>query len=240
MFDQTIIQAAMRHAKDEYPREACGLVVGDEYLPRYNSAADPLRDFRITPQAWIGAERKGIVRAVIHSHPDQAQCPEDVHPTKPDMVGQLETDLPWGIVPVIGGVVSEPFFWGEGAPVLPLTGRRFRHGVADCYSLVRDWYRLERGVILKDYPRSDEWWHGEDDLCMDSFIDAGFRDVDLGLEPEVGDLVLMQVCSSKVNHCGLYVGGGLMLHHLTNRLSRPDPYRVWHKTVRRIGRRDRV
>ena len=70
---------------------------------------------------------------------------------------------------------------------------------------------------------------------MDNFRDAGFEPT--SEPPQVGDVALMQVCSSKVNHCGIYLGAGLMLHHLSNRLSKTEPFNRWRKHVRMIVRR---
>ncbi|KDV41706.1 hypothetical protein BU56_37950 [Escherichia coli O145:H25 str. 07-3858] len=38
-----------------------------------------------------------------------------------------------------------------------LTGRRFEHGVTDCYTLFRDAYHLA-GIDMPDFEREDDWW----------------------------------------------------------------------------------
>lgn len=229
MFVDTIIQAAMDHARQEYPREACGFVVSGEYLPRNNTAENPEVDFRVSPQAWVAAEAVGEIEAVIHSHPNGP-----AHPSRADMESQIRTGLAWGIVPMVKGAAQVPFFWGGDTPVQPLIGRRFRSGVADCYALARDWYRLEQGVVLPDFPR-EPGWEAEEDLFMDNFRGAGFEPVDD--EPRIGDGILMQVCSRRVSHCAVYVGNGLMLHHLTRRQSCTEPMGRWRKLIRFVVRR---
>jgi len=228
---------ARKHALAEYPLESCGLVVGGEYLPRKNTASRPEEAFRIAPQAWAAAERQGEVQCVIHSHPNQARTPEETYPTEADMRGQMDTDLAWGIIPVINGAVFAPFFWGGETPVPDLYGRLFRRGIADCFALVRDWYRVERGVLLPNHPRPDEWWAAGHDLLEVNFRDAGFERIEDG--PQVGDVAMMQVASDKVNHCGVYVGNGLLLQHLTNRVSGTTPLHRWRKTVRMFLRKVR-
>ena len=36
----------------------------------------------------------------------------------------------------------------------PLLGREWVWGVTDCWSLVVDWYKEEKGIKLKDYQRN--------------------------------------------------------------------------------------
>lgn len=237
MFSDRIINAAMEHARAEFPRESCGLVVDDKFVPRNNTALDPEKDFRIAPQAWLAAESRGTVRGVIHSHPEGT-----AHPSRSDMAGQIGSGLAWGIIPMQNGRPLHPFFWGGDTPMQPLVGREFRSGVADCYALARDWYLQEHGVTIMDCPRAPGW-DAEDDLFMDHFSEAGFEIVLHGLRPEdlprlqPGDGILLQICSAKVNHCGVYLGKGLMLHHLVDRLSREDVLARWASHVRYVLRR---
>lgn len=229
MFPDQVILAAMSHARLEYPNESCGLVVCGAYRPCDNAAPDPLTDFRVSPEDWIYAESFGPIEAVIHSHPDGPD-----HPSESDMASQIRMGVAFGIVPMVKGAAQPPFFWGGNAPVAPLLCRRFRWGVADCYALARDWYRSEMDVILPDFPRAPGWEDYED-LFIDNFRAAGFEPVDG--PPERGDGVLLQVCSSKVNHCAVALGNSLMLHHLERRLSCKEPLGRWRRLVRMIVRR---
>jgi len=230
MFDRQVITDAMRHAATAYPQESCGLVVDGAYLPMENTAEAPEADFRIAPKAYLVAKKKGEVEAVIHSH---ANAPD--YPSEVDQIEQIRMGLAWGIVPMDKDVPQEPFFWGGNTPAAPLLGRKFRPGVHDCYSLARDWYQGQ-GIVLPELPRSDAWWVGdEDNRFLDRFQDLGFEPIEG--DPEPGDGVLMQVCSSNVNHCGVYIGNGLLLHHLQNRFSREEPYHRWHNHVRMVIRR---
>jgi proteasome lid subunit RPN8/RPN11 len=228
-----VLQAIKAHAVAEYPREACGLVVdapaGVLYLPRANSADVPEMDFRISPQGFAGAARQGTVLAVVHSHPGGP-----AHPSASDMQGQLASNLPWAIVPVLespehSGHAMAPLWWGPGVPVDPLLEREFVHGLADCYALGRDWYRIERSITLPDFARPDSWWGKGGNLLVEHLEAAGFVRTD---EPELmGDGFIMQIQSTVPNHVAVYVGGGLILHHLANRLSRMEPLHRWRSHV---------
>lgn len=228
-----VLRAMMAHAETEHPREACGLIImadgAPAYLPRENKAEDPVMDFRISPQAYAGAARKGEILAVAHSHPGGP-----AYPSHADMVGQLASGLPWAIVEVLqcatGAVqAQQPVWWGPGVPVAPLLEREFLPGVADCYALARDWYRTEWGVELPDIARAPDWWLSGGDLLAENLAAAGFERCD---EPEeIGDGYIMQVQSGVPNHCAVYVGQGLLLHHLAGRLSKREPVHRWRSHI---------
>jgi cell wall-associated NlpC family hydrolase len=146
------------------------------------------------------------------------------------MQAQLAMGIPWGIVSLASPESArEPFWFGDDLPVPPLIGREFRHGVTDCFALVRDWFRVELGVTIPNYPRQHEWWKADKNMFIDLFRDAGFRRI-----PRVerkGDCVIGMVLGRVPNHSGVYLGGGLILHHLERRLSRQEPIGPWMKYV---------
>ena len=119
-------------------------------------------------------------------------------------------------------------------------GRSFHHGVLDCWSLCRDWYARECGLTLPNPERRDKWWEdGHSDLYMSNLADAGFTVLPDGAVPQRGDLILMQVQSRNgvPNHAGVYIGDGLMLHHMYGRLSSRDVYGgYWREVTRCIAR----
>ena len=233
MFDPATLAAMRAHAEAEYPSESCGFVIGGAYLPRRNTAERPELDFRIAPQAYVAAQRRGDVQAIIHSHPEGPP-----HPSESDMAAQIETALPWGIVFVHEGRAKEIFWWGDGAPKEPLIGRVFRHGITDCYALVRDYYANELDASLPELPRRAAWWENGGNLLEEHFQEFGFRRLGGSDELEPRDAILAQFGGGVVNHCGVYIGQGLILHHLANRLSRRDPVEPWRRYITHYLRYD--
>jgi len=235
MFAPEIIAAAQAHARDEFPKESCGLIVGDEYVRCFNYAVDPLNDFKIAPEIFVRASEKGEVRAVVHSHPNGP-----LHPTRTDMQSQIDTALPWIIIPLDDERVGPPIIWGDQVPMAPLIGRQFMHGVADCYTLVRDCFRLGRDgmaaqdmpdwpyppIELPEFPRDDDWWNLGQNLYEDALAPLGFKPISVD-QVRPGDGFLMKVRSDKLNHAGVVVGNDLILHHLPTRLSRREPAGLW-------------
>jgi proteasome lid subunit RPN8/RPN11 len=242
ILSEAAIAAMTRHALDMAAKspaeEAVGLLINGEYVACHNSAAEPDKGFRLEPE-MIGKHRKGI-EAIIHSHPGGPACPS-AH----DMRQQQATGLPWIIMvtPVLGNrqIKQEWFSW-DGAPRLDMTAG-YRHGISDCYGLIRGWYHKEKGVVLPDYPREWEWWRGpaHSNLYLDYFADAGFVVVDDNIpqwSPQRGDVFLAAIRSPVPNHAGVYLGNGLILHHLAgaepaapHRLPTKEPAERWKKFI---------
>lgn len=233
MFAPDVIAAIRADARARYPEEACGAVTPNGYLPLPNLAAERRTSFDCRA-GCDELQMAGQLLAVVHSHPDGPEAPSAM-----DIASQRTMDVPWGLVMTDGAVTSVPFFWGDCLEPPPLLGREFRHGPSgtdgkgDCGALVRDWYRLERAILVPDFPRADNWWKQPgQDLYAQHYAEAGFKLANRD-EPEVGDLALIQWRSVDVaNHAGIYVGGGLLMHHLSGRLSRREPIGPWMKHVR--------
>lgn len=199
----------MEHAEHEHPHESCGLIIDGRYMARLNVHPDPRHAFAMRRMDKLDAAAEGVV----HSH----TAPAPAAPSEADMRCCQSWAIPWAIVPVDGaGAAGQPFVWGRGAPIPPLIDRPYRHGVTDCYSVIRDWWRLERDVELPDYPRTFAWWEGpagaRADLYERHWADLGFREVSPA-DAEVGDCLLMQVRAPVPNHAAVLVEPGVILHH---------------------------
>ncbi|WP_346949336.1 NlpC/P60 family protein, partial [Dyella sp.] len=75
-------------------------------------------------------------------------------------------------------------------------------------------------------------------LYTDNLAAAGFVPVD-AKDIRRGDLVLMQIRSRNLvpNHAGIYLGDGLMLHHMYGRLSSRDVLGgYWLENLRLVAR----
>ncbi|WP_208612211.1 C40 family peptidase [Xenorhabdus beddingii] len=218
MLRKSIINAIMTHAKDEYPNECCGLVIQhsrkQQYIRCRNTAPAPTEQFSLHPEDYTEAEDMGTIVAIVHSHPDATTQPSQLDIAQCDL-----SQVPWVIVS-----------WPEGdirtimpiEGIKPLLGRPFVHGIWDCYSIVRDWYRLERDIEIPDFARSDGWWNRGENLYLKHYASADF--VECSGELQVGDVIIMQVQASEPNHAGIYIGEGLMLHHMYGQLSNRVPY----------------
>src|SRR6185369_845950 len=137
------------------------------------------------------------VVGVYHSHPDGL-----AEPSMADRTSCEATGVPWYIVsyPAGGYQCVQPC--GYEAPYLD---RVYVHGVHDCYSIIRDWYRREWKFELPDYERRDEWWLKGQNLYVENFEAAGFVHVP-DAAPQRGDVFLIQLRSAVPNHAAINLG----------------------------------
>ena len=214
---------ALQHALQEIPREACGLVVvvkgRERYIPCRNVSAEPDEMFILDPEAYATAEDLGEITGIFHSHPKSSAAPSEADRTACESSG-----LVWYICsPQIGT-------WSELAPCgykAPLIGRQYTWGVADCWTLVRDWY-IENGVTLPDWERP----LSSVDFIAAPMFDACWASAGFTLIPEEeplkrGDALLLRLDGKGLDHCAVYIGDNLILHHIRGRLSSRDIYGGW-------------
>jgi cell wall-associated NlpC family hydrolase len=218
---QSVIEDAKRHALQEYPKESCGIVVDGKYIPCTNISNNPTVAFQIKPDDYY-LYLEDRIECVIHSHDNYA------HASKQDMIDQEKLGVPFGIINIHNGAVEDVFFWGDTLPIQDYVGRQFFHGVYDCYGLVRDYFRREYKITPPMYPRDYGWWLQGENVIEEGIMACGFKVIETNdvrvLKP--GDGILAKVNSDIVNHCGVYIGDGLLLHHLClrkNRLSEHLP-----------------
>ncbi|MDF7681491.1 C40 family peptidase [Enterobacteriaceae bacterium ESL0689] len=194
--------------------EVCGLILDDDRLfPCKNVHPEPDKHFRISDNDWLTAEENGEITAVFHSHPQNIPILSGA-----DRQMQVMTGLPWWLAS--GGKIH------KFRPVPFLLGRRFEHGVTDCYTLFRDAYHL-CGIDLPDFERSNGWWLRGENLYLNNLMLNGFRQVSPD-EALPGDVIIRQPFpGADPCHAMIFLEDNVVLHHdHAGNLSRREPMRA--------------
>jgi len=215
------------------PYEMCGVLYADKDtgVPTFkecpNVHPDPKNWFRIDAKTVAGFSIAGhSILAYVHSHPNGSS-----QPSPEDIVEMNLQNKPYIIVGCESKTVET---WQPTTE--PLVGRNYVHGKQDCYTIVRDYYQRECGIILPDFDREDRWWENADgpSLYAENFKQAGFHQI----EPHQVRKHDVMLCywgqTQHVNHALIYLGSEanfiseeiqptigtrLFLHHPYNSLS---------------------
>ena len=211
-------EAALKHAKEEYPSEACGLLCvikgREKYWPCKNLSDIPTEGFLIDPDDWIKAEDSGELIAVVHSHPDVPPTPSEVDKASCEYI-----DLPFYIV----NPDTEGWHYFEPSGYkAPLIGRQWTWGSADCWTIVIDWFE-DKGLEVKDWKRPKR----PEDILTNGIFErlipqSGFVKLSDDAETLVGDLFLHRFNGQDPDHVSIYIGCNTVLHHMGGRLSSRD------------------
>ena len=220
MFSAAVINEFKKDVLAKYPNEACGVIAGQRYIPCANTHETPTMQFRIDGKERMAVERQyGRVEAILHSHPydlmKSRQFIDDqfspAWPSVPDQAGFIADNVPWGIVASDGVGISE-VTWLDEDTIAPFAGRQFAWFVADCFTCVRDWHRLNTKIVLPNFTREWGFWKKgintiEDNLHRTNGVRYPTS------KAQVGDVAVLRIAGSPiVNHLGVITGSNEFLH----------------------------
>jgi len=111
-----------------------------------------------------------------------------------------------------------------------LIGRQWNYGVNDCFTLIRDWFKLQ-GVQLPDFARPDDL-----EVCESIFLQQaeaiGFKPVAMERR-KPGDVLIMRLDTRTPMHAAILLPDELILHQRQDSLSAIEPLRRYY--VERIA-----
>lgn len=214
-------QKVLIHSREQYPKEAVGLIENGEYYPCENIASDPIKTFLIAKDDW-----RFNASIVVHSHPNN-----EPYLSSADRIYQAKSGLEWWLV------VSNKVKKFRYAPLLK--GREFEYGSSDCCSIIEDVFML-MGVFDTVFKRTSE----DEDIkklwiltCMKQ---AGFIQISTQIDglnlAKAGDVILTSI-GGVANHASFYLGNEKVLHHPLGGLSRVENLGgIWHKAIHSVWR----
>lgn len=204
-------QQCLDFAASSPDKEVCGLIVDDSVLVKCeNIHPTPATNFRIHPGDW---RQDGTITAVFHSHTVNSPALSGA-----DRQAQIASGLPWWLA--CDGELR------RFHPVPHLLGRRFEHGIIDCYTLFRDAYHL-CGIDLPDFDRTNGWWLRGENLYLKNMESTGFFQVS-AQEVKPGDVIIRKPFpGADPCHAMILLADNMVLHHdCAGHLSRREPYRL--------------
>lgn len=212
---QALIDTVIADAIQQMPRECCGLVRDQTYIPIPNISPDDT-SFLMEPRQFLRVLKEGPVDAVAHSHVFQPPVASEL-----DRSGCEASALPWLIVsiPAETHAVIRPSGFKA-----PLVGRTWAWGVHDCFAIIRDGFSHYAGITLPDIYREWEFWKDEHDFIRASMAEMGFVELPADAKWRHLDVVGMRVHGRVVNHLGLFIEPDRMLHQMSQRFSAMEVY----------------
>ena len=215
--------AALKHAKEQDPRESVGVLIvikgKEQYYPCNNLSTYSQQCFILDPEDYVKADALGEITAIVHSHPVTPPSPSQA-----DKVSCEQSGLKWHIVN------PKTETWGYCEPTgykPPLIGRQWVWGVTDCWSLVRDYYKEQHNIQLLDYERPTTPQDFLDNPLFEQYAErTGFVELNKDEKLQKGDVLLMSILHPTLNHVAIFLGDDI-LHHLADRLSTREPYNEW-------------
>lgn len=218
-----------------YPQEGCGIINDEDiFIPCENVHDEPINNFMIDLE--ISKLYDGTNYKVVHSHCanfcDIADDPRS--PSHADMLSQEATGVPYGIVHCDGENVTDILWFGKDE-IEPLINRRYIKNVYDCYTLARDFYRLNFDIDFGSHPRPPDWQSWNPHYITQHYSED-FVDVPIGAELQKGDILLYAIGSHIINHIGIFIEDDTFIHHLHNRISCEDSISKWHRQFRKTIR----
>jgi proteasome lid subunit RPN8/RPN11 len=209
------------HALKDFPNECCGFIcvnyLGDvTVLPCENKAVNKKGRFVIDPAMNIEAEKYGHIAAFYHSHVDEFELPSNEKFSIQDLDCAYEACLP----ALLYVYPQDTWFYHQPKTYkpVPLIGRPFVWGIWDCYSLVREYQKIHKGLNMNYYfPPSEESINAN--FKYEEFVkNEPLEDVSLD-ELKEGDIILFKIKSQYINHSAVYLGGNEFLHQPINKSS---------------------
>lgn len=122
---------------------------------------------------------------------------------------------------------SEVFFPERYFENTPMIGRPFLHGLFDCYTLVKDYFKRNFNLILPtNLQRTWEWWNTGSNLYLEHANNYEFKETK---DIKKHDVLVMSLSSPVPNHGAIYLGDNKIMHHVAGRFSTIEEFSSIYK-----------
>ena len=107
-----------------------------------------------------------------------------------------------------------------------LIGRQWEYGIFDCYTIVRDYYKL-LGISLPDYERPKDV-----ETCESIFLKESdklnFEEVNIN-DRRPNDVLIMKIWTKEPMHAAIFLKNDMILHQKSKSLSCSEYYNHYYR-----------
>lgn len=206
------------HALEEEPKECCGFLIFSlmtnrlEIVKCKNIAENPFIHAKPHKNDYLSADYSGEIKAFYHSHYKREDFSEY------DKQKCEFNELPYILYCVNTGEIS--FLNPEGVKNKYID-LEFIWGQQDCFSLIRNYYKNELNIEIKDYvlDRQEDWWKNGENVVEKYKEENHFYEV---MEKEPNDLIIFEFNKNQF-HFAIYLGDNNIIHHPRGKKSIIEP-----------------
>lgn len=106
-----------------------------------------------------------------------------------------------------------------------LIGRQWEYGKFDCFTLVRDWFKLQ-GIELPDFERPVDL-ETCDSIFLQQALAIGFKEIAYASR-RPGDVLIMRLGTASPMHAAILLPDERILHQRQDSLSAVEPFRRYY------------
>lgn len=195
-----------KYSLENKPNEVCGFILkknNELVIYKGQNISNDKENFCVlSPLDYIRATKKGKVLAHFHSQKER-------YPSLLDNINAYNHN----IYSIIYSWYYDSFSVIE-PKLKDYLSRPYKIGESDCYSLIRDYFKNELNIKIKNYNRNKDWWKENPDLIIDNFKNEGGILVSFG-DIKKNDLIVFEI-GGYVSHFSVYLGNNFILHHPEN------------------------
>ena len=212
-YKQQIKELALRKPREEI----CGFIVkaNDDFLlfESRNEATNEKKYFVTNAYDYLSASKAGEIVAVFHTHPNSIEKPSIL-----DVINSENHNINY----IIYSLKSDKFLEYKpcGNKFLNMfLGKSFEIGVNDCFTLVRDFFKVKYGFNIHNVYRDKDWRKANKDLIKTEQEKSDFVEVK---DLQEDDILAFSLDKKSATHLGIYLGNNCFLHQPRNHFSKID------------------
>jgi len=219
---QKIKEKIKQHAKEESPRECCGVIISVngsvEARGCQNISSIPEINFKVSPQDYVKFSNLGKIEAIYHSHPKEGYGFSLADKQNYGATGERF---------ILYSIDDDKFRDSLEEENSEYLGRTYKVGVSDCMNMFRDYYvdKFKRKITYAEMWPSQDYYFGKDGKVDIKKVINRVKYFDFSLlkrqPPKEHDLIILKACKDDSWHCHLaiHVGHGSVLLQSTKKKS---------------------